>query len=70
MTKHFKVGQVWADRDGDKWKILSVKRDSICAEEVGGYDRGSFYPDGKHYPGDIESRCDLITLIKDTEESL
>jgi hypothetical protein len=66
MTKQFKVGQVWADKEGTRWTIKRIGK-SICAECVGWktwFDLSGVYCQPK------ESKYDLITLVKDTEDTV
>jgi hypothetical protein len=70
MTK-FKVGQVWADRKGRLREILIIDDTeyAILAKRVGVSRKDVFTIDG-HLLNDREDPDDLITLIKDTEETV
>jgi hypothetical protein len=71
MTKQFKVGQVWADRKGRLREILIIDDTeyAILAKRVGVSRKDVFTIDG-HLLNDREDPNDLITLIKDTEETV
>jgi hypothetical protein len=66
MTK-FRVGQVWADRKGTKWKVIGLFKYPVIATRLDdGVNKTRFTLDGK-LNLTSETNYDLITLIKDTE---
>jgi hypothetical protein len=73
MTK-FKVGQVWLSRCDAEWEIVSVNITKapypVMARKKKSGSLATFTANGYLYEQEFESVCDLITLIKDTEETM
>jgi hypothetical protein len=73
MTK-FKVGQVWLSRCDAEWEIVSVNITKapypVMARKKKSGSLATFTANGYLYEQEFESVCDLITLIKDTEETV
>lgn len=73
MTK-FKVGQVWLSRCGDEWEIVGVdicfRPYTVRARKKSSGNLATFTINGYLYTQEFDSVCDLVTLIKDVEETV
>jgi hypothetical protein len=69
----FKVSQVWLSRCGDEWEIVGVdicfRPYTVRARKKTSGSLATFTINGYLYAQEVDSVCDLITLIKDTEET-
>lgn len=74
MTKQFKVGQVWADREGGEWKVFEIITESrqypIIAYKLKSNITTAFTSNGHFYDDGDTDKWDLITLIKDVEDNV
>jgi hypothetical protein len=72
MTSKFKLGQVWADRTGDEWVVTEINTNGECpviAKKCKRKVIACFLANGRYHRIDIDN-WDLITLIKDVEDSV
>jgi hypothetical protein len=72
INKHFKIGQIWKDKQGYNWIILNIcgnQIDSYCAQRSGVSVR-NITDNGEHHSNDGCNFVSLVGEIKELEDLL